>query len=100
MSRIKVNVVPVGHLLPLVLSKVQYWPWPTSYNSSLVGAWARHNNYTRLDEFAEQQIVDCSKSYGNEGCQGGFLDAGVTYAMDKGLESESSYHYEAENGHW
>ena len=65
-----------------------------------LGAWARHNNFTKLDEFSEQQIVDCSKSYGNEGCKGGFLDAGVTYAMDKGLESEQTYRYFAEDGHW
>lgn len=73
--------------------------WSFASTGTIEGAWARHNNYTRLDEFAEQQIVDCSKSYGNEGCRGGFLDAGVTYAMDKGLENEHSYHYLAEDGH-
>ena len=75
------------------------YPGPPFSNSNL-GAWARHNNFTKLDEFSEQQIVDCSKSYGNEGCKGGFLDAGVTYAMDNGLESEDSYRYFAEDGHW
>lgn len=74
--------------------------WSFASTGTIEGAWARHNNYTRRDAFAEQQIVDCSKSYGNEGCRGGFLDAGVTYAMDKGLENEDSYHYLAEDGHW
>ena len=31
-------------------------------------------------------MMDCSKSYGNLGCKGGFEDAALTYAMDKGNE--------------
>ncbi|GMT30388.1 hypothetical protein PFISCL1PPCAC_21685, partial [Pristionchus fissidentatus] len=45
-------------------------------------------------EFSEQNIVDCSKSYGNHGCHGGFL--GVTYnyiKMNGGIDTEVSYPY-------
>ena len=31
---------------------------------------------------------------------GGYIDAGVTYAMDHGLETEESYHYFASDGKW
>lgn len=72
--------------------------WSFATTGTIEGAWARKNNFTRLDSFSEQQIVDCSKSYNNEGCRGGYIDAGVTYAMDHGLELEESYHYLAYDG--
>ena len=37
--------------------------------------------------------MDCSKAYGNLGCKGGFEDAALTYAMDKGIEKEEDYEY-------
>lgn len=44
---------------------------------------------------AEQQLVDCSGSYGNEGCNGGFNYKGLAYVKDKGITTASSYPYTA-----
>ena len=45
--------------------------------------------------FSEQQLVDCSKSYGNQGCNGGFNYKGLAYVKDKGITSEAAYPYVA-----
>jgi C1A family cysteine protease len=34
---------------------------------------------------SEQQIVDCSKSYGNQGCNGGFNYKGLAFVKDHGI---------------
>ena len=59
------------------------------------GAWAIKNKleWKNLVSFSEQQLMDCSKSYGNLGCKGGFEDAALTYAIDKGIEKDYDYQY-------
>ena len=44
---------------------------------------------------AEQQLVDCSKKYGNQGCNGGFNYQGLAYVKDHGITYTTNYPYVA-----
>ena len=56
--------------------------------------WLSKNRGT-LENFSEQQLVDCSGSYGNMACNGGLMTNAFKYVRDKGIVHQDEYPYRA-----
>jgi C1A family cysteine protease len=67
---------------------------------SAVGAveGARAKGGAELQQFAEQQVVDCDINDGNQGCNGGFMNRALTWIASNPLALESDYAYTAQDG--
>lgn len=67
------------------------------YAFSGIGAveshYAINKNHTIL--LSEQQIVDCSAEYGNNGCNGGLMESVFNYVRDMGSMRKDDYEYMA-----
>lgn len=70
--------------------------WAFSAIAATEGAYAQAGH--TLTSLSEQQLVDCSGSYGNMGCNGGWMDWAFHYIQDNGIESETDYPYTARDG--
>merc|ERR1712115_165508 len=75
--------------------------WAFSTTGSLESRYAIKHQVTgsSITTLSEQELVDCSKSEGNEGCNGGLMDDAFKYVEKAGgLCSESEYKYTARDG--
>jgi len=65
---------------------------------SIEGAWAIAGN--KLTPLSVQQIIDCTNdaTWGNAGCNGGWMNASIEYVSKVGIETNESYPYTGING--
>merc|ERR1719469_785611 len=70
--------------------------WAFSSTGGLEGA--EYTSSKKVTSLSEQALVDCSGSYGNQGCNGGLMDNAFKFVKAKGIPTESSYPYTGKDG--
>ena len=71
--------------------------WAFAATAALESAYAIFKDQKNLD-LSEQELVDCSRKYGNNGCSGGLMHFAYDYILDKGINCGKKYPYTAKNG--
>jgi C1A family cysteine protease len=71
--------------------------WAFSTVGALEGASALFGA-KKLLNLSEKQLVDCSSSFGNEGCNGGLMDNAFKFVIKNGIAAEDKYPYKPVSG--
>jgi C1A family cysteine protease len=71
--------------------------WAFSATGAIEG-WAVAKGGKSLTSLSEQMFVDCTRSVGNQGCNGGWPDKTINWASSHGVAGESAYPYKARDG--
>jgi C1A family cysteine protease len=70
--------------------------WAFSSTGAIEGAWFVAKG--QLEDLSEQELMDCSKSEGNNSCEGGLMDYAFEFVVkNKGICAESAYAYKAQD---
>jgi len=48
---------------------------------------------SNMDLYSEQELVDCSSSFGNQGCNGGWMTKAYKYIIQNGISTSAHYKY-------
>lgn len=70
--------------------------WAFSAVGNMESLNAIHNKLSHVQEFSEQQLVDCDSV--DLGCNGGEMQSAFQYVVQNGLESEQDYPYLGRDG--